>query len=125
MKNKIGIIVCGSLTHNALVAAKELEEEKIGVSVLNLGTIKPLDEKGILEFAKKHEALVTVEEHQIAGGMGSAIAEFLAQKHPTKIEFVGIKDKFGQSGTPEELVAHYGMDVPSIKKAVKKTLDKK
>ena len=125
LKNKIGIIVCGSLTHNALVAAKELEEEKIGVSVLNLGTIKPLDESGILEFAKKHEALVTIEEHQIAGGMGSAVAEFLSQVHPTKIEFVGIKDKFGQSGTPEELIAHYGMDVSSIKKAVKKTLDKK
>ena len=99
-----------------------MDEEKIGVSVLNLGTVKPLDEKGILEFAKKNDALVTVEEHQIAGGMGSAVAELLARKHPTKIEFVGIKDKFGQSGTPEELVAHYGMDVPSIKKAVKKLI---
>ncbi|MFC1721049.1 transketolase family protein [Patescibacteria group bacterium] len=125
LKSKVGIIACGSLMHNALVAAKELEEEKIGASVLNLGTIKPLDEKGILEFAKKHDAIVTVEEHQIAGGMGSAVAEFLAQKHPTKIEFIGIKDKFGQSGTPEELIAHYGMDVASIKSAVKKLSKKR
>jgi len=119
LKKKVGAIVCGSLVHNALVVARELEKEDIGVSVLNLSTIKPLDEKGVLEFAKKYDIIVTIEEHQIAGGMGSAVAEFLAQAYPTKIEFIGVKDKFGQSGTPEELIAHYGMDIESIKKSIK------
>ncbi len=124
LKKKVGIIVCGSLTYNALVSAKQLEDEKFGVSVLNLSTIKPLDKKGILDFTKKHEALVTVEEHQIAGGMGSAVAEFLAESNPIPIGFIGIKDKFGQSGTPEELIKHYEMDVDSIKKKVKEIIKK-
>jgi len=122
---KVGIIACGSLVYNALVAAKQLEDKKVGVSVLNLSTIKPLDEKGILDFAKKHDALITVEEHQIAGGMGSAVAEFLAQNHPMPIKFIGVQDQFGQSGTPEELVAHYDMDVDSIKEAVRDLIKKK
>jgi transketolase len=115
---KIGIIVCGGIVHNALVAAHELEEEGIKVSVLNLSTIKPLDEKGILDFAKKHESIITVEEHQVAGGMGSAIAEFLAKNYPTPINFLGVQDTFGQSGTPNELIKHYGLGVASIKKAI-------
>ncbi len=119
LKKRVGVIACGSLVYNALVAAQELEKDGVGVSVLNLSTIKPLDEKGVLDFAKKHDTLVTVEEHQIAGGMGSAIAEFLSQKYPMRIEFIGVKDKFGQSGTPEELISHYGMDIKSIKNKIK------
>jgi len=121
VRSSVGIIACGALVYNALMAAKELEEEKIGASVLNLATIKPLDEKTVLDFAKRHKALVTVEEHQVAGGMGSAVAEFLATAHPLPINFIGVHDRFGQSGTPEELIEHYGMGIGSIKKVVKKT----
>ena len=116
IKKQVGIIACGALVHNALLAAKSLEEEKIGVSVLNLATIKLLDHDGIIAFAKKHKAIVTVEEHQIAGGMGSAVAELLAQKYPLPMEFIGVQDQFGQSGTPDELIKRYGLDAGSIRK---------
>lgn len=121
---QVGIIVTGSLTHHALVAAKELEGEGIKTKVLNLATIKPLDVDAVVALAKETGRVVTVEEHQVAGGMGSAVAEVLAQSHPTLIEFIGVQDKFGQSGTPEELVEHYGMGKDSIKEAVKKVLNK-
>ena len=119
---EVGIIATGALVHKALQVAKELESEDIRVEVLNLSTIKPLDEEGILDFAKRNKRLVTVEEHQIRGGMGSAVAELLAQKFPLPIEFVGINDEFGQSGTPEELIEHFGLGVEGIKKAIKKVL---
>lgn len=119
VKKHVGIIASGSLMHHALLAAKDLEEEGIGVSVLNLATVKSLDEEGVLDFAKKHDTIVTVEEHQIAGGMGSAIAEFLSAAHPMQVVRIGVKDEFGQSGTPEELVAHYGMDAEGIKKEIR------
>jgi len=122
LKKEVGIIASGALVHNALVAAKELEEDGIGVSVMNLATVKPLDEKGIIDFAKKHKAIVTVEEHQIAGGMGSAVAECLVKNHPVPMDFVGVKDEFGQSGTPDELIAHFGLDANFIRKAVIKML---
>ncbi len=115
----VGIIATGALTHKAMVAAAELEKENIFVTVLALPTIKPLDNESVINLAKSVKAIVTVEEHQIAGGMGSAVAECLAQNHPTKISFIGVKDKFGQSGTPEELIEHYGMGVKDIIKAVK------
>lgn len=115
----VGIIATGALTHKAIVAAQELEKENIFVTVLALPTIKPLDTESVINLAKSVKAIVTVEEHQIAGGMGSAVAECLAQNHPTKISFIGVKDKFGQSGTPEELIEHYGMGVKDIIKAVK------
>jgi len=118
----VGIVATGALVHRAILAARELENEGIAVSVMNLSTIKPLDEGAILELARGCNGIVTVEEHQVAGGMGSAVAEFLAQKLPTKIEFVGVRDKFGQTGTPEELIEHYGMGVGAIKSAVKNLL---
>lgn len=120
IKKQVGIIACGFMVYNAIMAAKELEEEGIVASVLNLATVKPLDGEGVLSFAKKHGAIVTVEEHQVAGGMGSAVSEFLSQNYPMPIEFVGVRDQFGQSGTPEELIEHYGMGVSHIKEAVKK-----
>ncbi len=121
-KAKIGIIGTGSLLHKALVAAKELEGEGIAVTVLNLSTIKPLDEKAILELAKECGRIVTLEEHQIAGGMGSAVAETLARRLPTPMEFIGVRDRFGQSGKPNEIVEHYGMGVTHIKEAVHRAL---
>jgi len=119
------IIACGPLLYNALVAAEELAKTGINCRVVNNHTIKPLDEKAIVAAAADCGAVVTVEEHQIAGGMGSAIAELLVQKKPVPIEFVGMRDSFGQSGEPNELIAYYGMDAKGIVKAVKKVLKRK
>lgn len=119
------IFACGPLIHNALLAANELEQEGLNIYVVNNATIKPLDEKIIIDLAKKAGAVVTVEEHQIAGGMGSAIAELFVQNCPLPIEFVGVHDQFGQSGQTEELIEHYGMGVSHIKKAVIKVIKRK
>lgn len=123
LENKIGIIACGALVHNAMLAAKELEDDGIGVSVLNLATIKPIDTEAVIEFAKNTSAVVTVEEHQVAGGMGSAVAEVLAQNHPIKMKMIGVQDKFGQSGEPDELITHYGLDKESIVNTVHSIVD--
>lgn len=115
---RVGIVVTGTLAHNALVAAKELNEQHgVGASVLHMATIKPLDTEALEAFAAEHHVLVTVEEHQIAGGLGSAVAEFLSEVRPTKIARVGVRDQFGQSGEPDELIAHYGMDTAAIVRA--------
>lgn len=119
---QVGIIVTGGLMHRALLAAKELESEGIKTKVMNLANIKPMDVESVLALAKETKAIVTVEEHQIAGGMGSAVAELLIQNFPVPVEFVGVHDLFGQSGTPDELIEHYGMGKNSIKKAVKTCL---
>ncbi len=122
---EVGIIVTGGLIHRALSAAKELETEGIKVKVMNLLSIKPIDIKSVVALAKETKRIVTVEEHQVMGGMGSAVAEVLAEHCPAAMEFVGVKDKFGQSGTPDELIEHYGMGKNSIKEAVKKILSRK
>lgn len=114
---RVGIIVCGTVVHEALVAAARLNKSGIGASVLNLATIKPLDEEAVLAFAHEHGRIVTVEEHQIAGGMGSAVAEFLSERAPMCVRRVGVRDQFGQSGEPSELIAHYGIDANAIVKA--------
>src|SRR3989344_657695 len=119
------IIACGALVYNALVAARELEKEKIGTVVLNCHTIKPLDDKHIVELAKKIGAVVTVEEHQVQGGLGGAIAEVLAKHAPTPIEFIGMQNTFGESGAPNALLAKYGMEAKDIKAAVKKVFRRK
>ena len=124
-KPQVLIIACGALLYNALCAARELEKENIGTVVLNCHTIKPLDEKKIAEYAEKIGAVVTVEEHQIAGGLGGAVAEALAKHHPVPMEFIGMRDTFGESGQPTELLEKYGMDVKSIMSAVKKVLRRK
>ncbi len=120
-----GIIVTGSLAHRALLAAKELETEGIKTKIMNLSSVKPIDANAVVSLAKETKRIVTIEEHQIMGGMGSAVAEVLAQNYPVPMEFIGVQDKFGQSGTPDELVEHYGMGKDSIKKAVKKLLARK
>ncbi len=123
-KPQVAIVATGALVHNALLAARELEKEGIAVTVTNVHTIKPLDEK-IVSLARETGAVVTVEEHQITGGLGGAIAELLAKELPTPIEFVGMPDKFGQSGTAAELIEHYGMGVKSIVEAVKRVAARK
>ncbi len=122
---QVGIISTGGLTYRALLAAKELEAEGIKTKVLNLSTIKPLDVQAIVDLAKEAKAIVTVEEHQVAGGMGGAVAECLSEHCPVPMEFIGIKDQFGQSGQPEELIEHYGLGKNAIKEAVQKVLGKK
>lgn len=119
-EKKVGFVTTGALLYNALMAAEELQKEGIGVSVLHMATIKPLDTEALAAFASEHGALVTVEEHQVAGGLGGAVAEFLSETNPTRIVRVGIKDTFGQSGEPNELVEHYGMGISSIVAAAKK-----
>ncbi len=113
------IIGCGSLLWNALEAARQLEEKGIGTVVVNSHTVKPLDSRLIVSLAKKIGAVVTVEEHQVAGGLGGAVAELLAREAPTPIEFIGVHDHFGESGTPSELIEKYGMGVKDIMRAVK------
>ncbi|OGD32395.1 transketolase [Candidatus Azambacteria bacterium RIFCSPHIGHO2_02_FULL_52_12] len=122
---QVGIIAIGALVYNAIMAAKELEAEGIMATVLNLGTVKPLDEEKVIELVKAAGAIVTVEEHQIIGGMGSAVAQVLSEKQPTPIEFIGVRDVFGQSGEPNELIEHYGMGISHIKEAAKKVIARK
>ncbi len=122
---EVGIIATGALLFQSIMAAKELESEGIKIKVMNLATIKPIDTDGIVALAKEAKAIVTVEEHQVMGGMGSAVAEVLVQNFPVPIEFIGVKDKFGQSGKPDELIEHYGMDKNSIKEVIKKVLKRK
>lgn len=124
-KSDVLIVATGTMVFPAMRVAKDLEKDKVSATVLNIHTIKPLDEKTIIKFAKEAGAIVTVEEHQIVGGMGSAVAECLAKNFPTPIEFVGVRDSFGQSGTTEELFKYYGLDDESIKRAVKKVLKRK
>jgi len=124
-KSDVGIIATGALVHKALVAAQSLEDEGVKVTVLNVATIKPLDEEAIIKLAKEAGAIVTVEEHQVIGGLGSAVAECLAKNFPVPQEFVGVHDKFGQSGPPEDLLEHYGMSVEYIIEAVQKVLGRK
>ncbi len=121
-KPQVAIIATGALVHRALLAAKSLEKENINCVVVNLSTIKPLDEETIISVAKKCGRVVTVEEHQIAGGMGSAVAECLSSKYPVPIEFIGVRDQFGQSGIPDELIEYYGMGETAIVEAVKKVI---
>jgi transketolase len=98
-----------------LKAVKILETEyKIQVNVLNITTIKPLDENQIIRFAQNNKKIITVEEHQVFGGLGSAISEILSQHLPTKMKTLGVKNRYGQSGTMQELYAEYGIDSENI-----------
>jgi transketolase len=121
----VGIIATGALLHKALLAAKRLEAEGKKVAVMNLATIKPLDETAVMKLAQEAGAIVTVEEHQIAGGMGSAVAECLARHFPVPIEFVGVNDKFGQSGKSDELIELYEMGESHIFQAARRAMLRK
>lgn len=121
-KPKVAIIGCGSLVYNALLAAKKLSEEGVGSVVINSPSIKPLDSETILTYAKKCGAVVTVEEHQVMGGLGGVVAELLALKQPTPMEFIGLQNTFGESGNPADLIEKYGMGVTHIVAAAKKVL---
>jgi len=121
----VAIIACGPLTHNAILAAAELEKEGMKIRVINNVSIKPMDEQTIIQAARDAGAIVTVEEHQVAGGMGSAVAEILAKNYPVPIEFIGVQNRFGESGQPTELLEAFGMGVSHIIAAVKKVIARK
>lgn len=122
---QVSIIGCGPLLYEALVAAKKLAEAGIEVDVINNHTIKPIDEQAVVSAARRSGAIVTVEEHQIDGGMGSAVAEVLTRNWPVPIEFVGMPNTFGESGETEELLEKYGMTARDIVEAVKKVVARK
>lgn len=124
-KPDVVIIGCGMLVYNALLAANDLEKEGLKVVVVNNHTVKPIDDKAIIQVAKEAGRVITVEEHQIAGGMGSAVAEILVKNCTVPMEFIGVHDRFGESGAPWDLVEKFGMGVADIKKAVKKVLKRK
>ena len=119
------IMACGSMVYEALMAAEILEKENIKARVLNIHTIKPIDKQAIIEATKDCGAIVTVEEHQIFGGFGSAVAEVVVSNNPVPMEFVGIKDTFGESGKPADLIVKYGLKDINIVEAVRKVLKRK
>lgn len=125
-KPEVLIVGCGGLLYNALLAAHVLEEESgIGSVVLNCASIKPLDDKKVAELARKIGAVVTVEEHQVQGGLGGAVAEVLAKHAPVPMEFVGMQNVFGESGAPAELIKKYCMTPKDIVAAAKKVIRRK
>lgn len=118
----VTIASTGLMTAEALKAAEELEKEGISVRVINVGTIKPLDGETILKAAEETKFIVTAEEHSVIGGLGSAVSEFLSEVHPTKVKKVGIYDKFGQSGTGEELLQKYELTAEKLISVIKENL---
>lgn len=121
----VSIFACGHLVWNAIQAGVALEEKGISVEVINLHTIKPLDEEAIIKSISKTKCAVTCEEHNIYGGMGDAVAQVAAKHFPIPIEYIGTKDTFGESGTPDQLLKKYRLDVPDIIAAAEKVMGRK
>jgi len=117
------IFACGSLVYESLVAAEVLESEGISVEVVNVATIKPLDQKTILSSVSKTRLVITVEEAQINGGLGGAISELLSEHLPTRIHRIGMQDRFGESGEASELIKYFHLDSNSIVSSVKELLN--
>lgn len=120
--NDVAIIATGMMVQKALKAAEELEKENIRARVINISTIKPIDEEIILKAARETKAIITAEEHSIIGGLGAMVSNVVSEKHPTIVRKIGIKDTFGESGTPDELMEKYGLTDKEIVKAVKEVL---
>ncbi len=121
----VTIFACGHLVWNAIQAGVILEEKGISVEVINIHTIKPIDEEAVLRSIRKTKCVVTAEEHNIIGGLGDAIAQIATRHFPVPIEYVGTNDTFGESGTPKELLKKYGLDVPDIVAAAEKVIKRK
>src|SRR6476620_3959219 len=121
----VSIFACGHLVWTSIEAGVALEEKGLSVEVINIHTIKPLDEEAVLNSLRKTRCAVTVEEHNIIGGLGDAIAQVASRNFPVPIEFVGTKDTFGESGTPDQLLKKYGLDVPDIIAAAEKVIARK
>ncbi len=118
----VGLITTGTLAHTALLAATELNGSGIGASVLHMPTIKPLDTDALDTFGASHDIIVTIEEHQIYGGLGGAVSEYYSEHMPKRVLKIGVHDRFGQSGEPEELLVYYGLDVETIVDRVRQAL---
>ena len=121
----VTIVACGHLVWEALQAAELLEAEGICAEAINMATIKPLDEETLLASASKTKAVVVAEEHNMAGGLGEAVAGVFARTLPTPVEFINGADRFGQTGTPSALMAAYGLDAQHIAEAAKKAISRK
>ncbi len=117
-RSQVAVIACGQMVYRSLLVAKELEKHKISVRVINCHTIKPLDKDTILKAAEECGTIVTVEEHQIHGGLGSAVAEVVSQNFPVPMKIIGVEDKFGESGEPNELLEKFGLTKEAIIKAI-------
>jgi len=122
---EVTIIATGLMVYEALLAYKELEKNGIETIVINLHTIKPLDTETIIRYAKLTGGVVTIEEHQVAGGMGSAVSETLSKNFPVPMEILGVQDRFGQSGKPKDLFKEYELTKDDIEKAAKKVIARK
>jgi len=118
----VSVFACGVMVSAALEAREELAKEGISVEVVNVSTIKPLDADTILNSAKKTGLVVTAEEHQVSGGLGSAVCELLSENHPTRVVRVGVHDRFGQSGPANKLLAEYGLDAAGMVAAIRKAV---
>ncbi len=121
----VTLIACGHMVWLALEAARKLVEDSISVEVINMHTIKPLDEEAILKSIKKTNCLVTAEEHQMNGGLGDSVAQVAQRNHPVPQEFVAVQDTFGESGTPTDLLEKYGLSTEAIIAAIKKVMARK
>jgi transketolase len=121
----VSIFACGHLVWNAIQAGVLLQEKGISVEVINIHTIKPLDEEAVLNSIRKTKCAVTAEEHNIIGGLGDAIAQVASKNFPIPIEYIGTKDTFGESGKPMELLKKYGLDVSDIVTAAEKVMARK
>ena len=119
------VIACGLMVGPAIEAADQLSQENIKVRVINMSTVKPVDREAIVKAAEETKAIVTAEEHNVIGGLGGAVAEVLAQTVPVVVEMVGVKDTFGESGPPAELLEKYGLTAKDVVIAVKKVIARK
>ena len=121
----VSIFACGHMVWKAIEAGKQLEEKGLSVEVVNIHTIKPLDTEAILKSIRKTKCAVTVEEHNVIGGLGDSVAQVAAKHFPIPIEYIGTNDTFGESGTPTQLLTKYGLDTPNIVEAVEKVIKRK
>jgi len=119
------IIACGPTVHEALLAAHDLEEDGLSIRVINNHTVKPIDQETIIEAAERTGAVVTAEDHQVMGGMGSAVCEVLAKNCPVPVEMIGVQNRWGESGEPDELMKEFHLLAEDIKEAVKRVLKRK
>lgn len=121
----VTIIATGHMVWKAIEAGKKLLEKGINPEIINIHTIKPLDNEAVLTSVRKTKCVVTAEEHQMAGGLGESVAALLGQNYPAPLEMVAVNDSFGESGTPDELMIKYGLDSTDIVKAVQKVIARK
>jgi len=121
----VSIFACGHLVWNAIQAGVTLQEKGFSVEVINIHTVKPIDEEAILNSIRKTKCAVTAEEHNIYGGMGDAVAQVAAKHFPIPIEYIGTKDTFGESGTPDQLLKKFGLDIKDIVEAAEKVISRK